>query len=67
MGAAPPRQTELKFRLPGDFASQCKLVKETLATFGFPEIPAEKWDILTESKHAGIRLSVIITDEGFAR
>jgi len=67
MGAAPPRQTEFKFRLPGDFASQTKLVKETLQTFGFPEIPSEKWDILIEAKVAGIRLSVIITDEGFAR
>jgi len=67
MGAAPPRQTEFKFKLAGDFTAQSKLVKETLATFGFPEIPAEKWDILTESKIAGIRISVIITDEGFAR
>jgi len=67
MGAAPPRQTEFKFRLSGDFNAQTKLVKESLTTFGFPEIPGEKWDILTEAKHPGIRLSVIITDEGFAR
>jgi len=67
MGAAPPRQTEFKFKLPGDFNAQTRLVKDSLAAFGFPEIPSEKWDILTESKIAGIRFSVIITDEGFAR
>jgi len=67
MGAAPPRQTEFKFRLPGDFNSQCKLSKDAMAQFGFPEIPKDKWDILTESKSPGIRFSIIITDEGFAR
>eukprot|EP01087_Luapelamoeba_hula_P022995 TRINITY_DN8386_c0_g1_i1.p1 TRINITY_DN8386_c0_g1~~TRINITY_DN8386_c0_g1_i1.p1 ORF type:complete len:525 (-),score=108.81 TRINITY_DN8386_c0_g1_i1:639-2213(-) len=67
MGAAPPRQTELKFKLVGSFEQQCKMVKEALQVFGFPEIPKDKWDILTEQKLAGIRLSVIVTDEGFAR
>jgi len=67
MGAAPPRQTEFKFKLRGSADEQAKAVKEALATFGFPEIPKDKWDILMEQRPTGIRLSVIITDEGFAR
>jgi len=67
MGAAPPRQTEFKFRLAGDFETQCKIVKEALTMFGFPAIPKDMWDNLTEAKKAGIRISVIVTDEGFAR
>jgi len=68
MGAAPPRQTELKFKLPGsDFDTQCQLVKESIAAFDFPDIPQSTWDIITEAKVPGVRFSIIITDEGFAR
>jgi len=69
MGAAPPRQTELKMKLPGnDFDEQLRLALDAFLTFGFPNIPDNALKILRESRSdATLALSVITSSEGFVR
>lgn len=39
MGAAPPRQTEIRLKLPGtDFSSQLRVAMDAFFAFGFPAI-----------------------------
>jgi len=69
MGSAPPRQTELKMKLPGiDFAEQLNVGLSAFDTFGFPPIPDNAFRILKDSKaEGGLTLSVITSAEGFVR
>jgi len=69
MGAAPPRQTELRFKVPmGDFESQLAIGLDAFSTFGFPAIPENALKILKETRAEGqLSMSVITSSEGFVR
>lgn len=68
MGAAPPRQTEMRMKLPGnDYSSQWAVALDAFAMFGFPPLPEGSLQILQENKTAGLCLSVITASEGFVR
>jgi len=71
MGAAPPRQTEIRMKLPGgDFASQFKLALDAFFSFGFPSIPEETLSLIRRSSseaHGPLWLAVIVSTEGFVR
>jgi len=67
MGAAPPRQTEIRLRLPGtDPASQLKVALDAYEMFDFLQPPEEALQLLRESK-TGTCLSIITSCEGFVR
>jgi len=69
MGAAPPRQTELKMKVPGgDFMEQLNVGMSAFESFGFPPVPDNAYQILKTSKPEGnLSLSVITSSEGFVR
>jgi len=68
MGAAPPRQTELRLKLPGsDFSSQLNVALDAFTMFGFPALPENALAVLHEHKPNGLCLSVITSSEGFVR
>lgn len=69
MGAAPPRQTELKFKVPGeDFLEQLNTALSAFSSFGFPPIPDNAMKILRDSRpDAQLAMSVITSAEGFVR
>lgn len=71
MGAAPPRQTEIRLKLPGgDFTAQLRVAMDAFFAFGFPAIPE---DALAVIRRAGteasgpICMSVITSSDGFVR
>lgn len=68
MGAAPPRQTEIVFALPGEtFEEQLSKAMSAYSDFGFPPIVEDALDILRRTSHVGLSLSVITSSEGFVR
>jgi len=69
MGAAPPRQTEIRFLIPGaNFSVQIGKAISAYADFGFPAIPDEALEILKHSNPgAQLSMSVITSSEGFVR
>jgi len=73
MGAAPPRQTEIRFKLPGNTPEdQIKLGLDAFATFKFPPLPDPALSVLRQarvenSQDASVSLSVITSTEGFVR
>jgi len=68
MGAAPPRQTELRIKVPGaDSSEQVRIGLDAFSSFGFPPFPDEAARILRESKPENLALSVITSSEGFVR
>jgi len=73
MGAAPPRQTEIRFKLPGNTPQdQVDLGLEAFSTFRFPPLPQEALTVLKQAKientaDAAVGLSVITSSEGFVR
>jgi len=68
MGAAPPRQTEIRIVLPGDnFEAQLEIGLDAFSFFEFPPLPNNALSILKESGNAGLCLSVITSSEGFVR
>jgi len=68
MGAAPPRQTELRIKVPGaDSSEQVRIGLDAFSSFGFPPFPDEAARILRESKPEHLALSVITSSEGFVR
>jgi len=69
MGAAPPRQTELKLKIPGiDFTDQLNIALDAFSAFEFPPIPENALKILRDSRPDGqLTLSVITSAEGFVR
>lgn len=68
MGAAPPRQTEIRVKLPGEsFDQQLALALDAFQEFGFPALPEEALAIVRQHPKAGLRLSVVTSSEGFVR
>jgi PH domain len=68
MGAAPPRQTEIRVRLPGSsFDSQFDIAREAFKSFGFPPISDEAQAIFKAEGKPGLCLSIITSSEGFVR
>lgn len=71
MGAAPPRQTELRIDVPGEaYDGQIAKALDAYATFGFPAIPENIVAIMKNPANSavpGIILSVITSSEGFVR
>lgn len=71
MGAAPPRQTEIRLKLPGgDFSSQLRVAMDAFFAFGFPAIPDEATSVIRKAGTDGngpICLSVITSSDGFVR
>jgi len=68
MGAAPPRQTETRLRIPGtDADEQLRIALDAFSSFGFPPIPSDALTILKSMKAVGLALSVITSSEGFVR
>jgi hypothetical protein len=68
MGAAPPRQTEMRMRLPGqDFGSQFAVAQDAFLAFGFPAIPEVPANLLRQHVPEYLSMSVITSCEGFVR
>jgi len=70
MGAAPPRQTEIRVSLPGNSRSrQIEIGIDAFSSFGFPPLNDNALAILNEGddSDAGLSLSVITSSEGFVR
>lgn len=70
MGAAPPRQTEIRVSLPGTSRSrQIEIGIDAFSSFGFPPLNDNALAILSEGDEndAGLSLSVITSSEGFVR
>jgi len=69
MGAAPPRQTEMKFKLPGaDFNEQLRNGCDAFSAFGFPAIPDDALELLKKvNATQPLCMSVITSSEGFVR
>eukprot|EP01098_Paradermamoeba_levis_P004104 TRINITY_DN1791_c0_g1_i1.p1 TRINITY_DN1791_c0_g1~~TRINITY_DN1791_c0_g1_i1.p1 ORF type:complete len:467 (-),score=138.08 TRINITY_DN1791_c0_g1_i1:226-1626(-) len=68
MGAAPPRQTEFRLKLPNlDFGGQLRLCEDAFQAFGFPPISPQALDILRNAAPGNLCLSVITSSDGFVR
>jgi len=71
MGAAPPRQTEIRMKLPGgDFNEQLRLAMDAFFVFGFPAIPDDALALIrrsTSEVNGALCLAVITSSEGFVR
>lgn len=69
MGAAPPRQTELNFKIPGEsFQQQLDIVLAAFSAFEFPELPQEALNIINSSEQRiGLRLSVVVVSQEFVQ
>ena len=68
MGAAPPRQTEIRLKLPGDSHEvQMAAALDAYAMFGFPELNDTAVQIVKGFKPVGLCLSIITSSEGFVR
>jgi len=68
MGAAPPRQTEIRIKLPGgSFDQQVVTGKDAFAMFGFPELPEGAVNVLNESRSTDLCMSIVTSSEGFVR
>jgi hypothetical protein len=71
MGAAPPRQTEIRLKLPGgDFNAQLRVAMDAFFVFGFPAIPEDALAVIRRAGSEGagaICMSVITSSDGFVR
>uniref|UniRef100_A0A6B2L4T3 PH domain-containing protein n=1 Tax=Arcella intermedia TaxID=1963864 RepID=A0A6B2L4T3_9EUKA len=70
MGAAPPRQTEYRFNIPGgSFAVQYGIAMDAIATFKFPPFPSPAAELLSQSSEqcGSLGMSVITSSEGFVK
>jgi len=71
MGAAPPRQTEIRLKLPGtDYATQLRIAMDAFFAFGFPAIPEDALAVLRRAGNSvsgSICMSVITSIDGFVR
>jgi len=69
MGAAPPRQTELRVVLPGcDGPSQLMVAVDAFASFDFPAIPDQMMALLSQNTPSEpYCLSIVTSSEGFVR
>jgi hypothetical protein len=68
MGAAPPRQTELRIKLnQPTVADQLNVAISAFKHFRFPDIPPQILNILRQLSNPGLILSVITSSEGFVK
>lgn len=69
MGAAPPRQTELRFKIPGSTTEdQIRTAFNAWESFSIPSMPSKASEILKEFKaDSPLSMSVILSSEGFVR
>jgi len=68
MGAAPPRQTEIRVRLnQNTVTDQLNIALAAFKTFRFPEVPGNILNILRQFVNPGLILSVILSSEGFVK
>jgi len=69
MGAAPPRQTELRVVLPGaDAATQLQAAQDAFASFDFPPIPDQMLELIQPFAPAQpYSLSIVTSSDGFVR
>jgi len=69
MGAAPPRQTELRVILPGpDPSSQLMTAHDAFASFDFPPIPEQMMNLISNfTPSEPYSLSIVTSSEGFVR
>jgi len=68
MGAAPPRQTEIRIRLSQPtVADQLNVALNAMKTFRFPDVPGNMLNILRQFTNPGIILSIILSSEGFVK
>jgi len=69
MGAAPPRQTEVKFLLPGKtYHEQLEVGLSAYEALGVPEIPKDALNMISNGKLlSGLAMSVVTSSEGIVR
>jgi len=69
MGAAPPRQTELRVVLPGaDASTQLTAAHDAFASFDFPPIPDHMMNLISNMVPAEpYSLSIVTSSDGFVR
>lgn len=69
MGAAPPRQTEVKFHLPGaNYEQQLECGLTAYGALGVPPIPPDALAMISQGKpKGGLTMSVVTSSEGIVR
>jgi len=70
MGAAPPRQTEIRFDVTGNSLSeQLNIAISGWKTFSFPELPShvEKLILSSEQNTNGLAMSVVTSADNFVK
>jgi hypothetical protein len=68
MGASPPRQTEIKFRLSGDVENQLNQYFSACEMFNIPRFPPETLSAITDHPPSdSFLLSVVTSTEGFVK
>lgn len=68
MGAAPPRQTEIRCFLSGSsFEAQLSVALSAYEAFGVPAIPEDVQSMIKDHQKPGLALSVITSSEGIVR
>eukprot|EP01124_Arcella_intermedia_P017754 TRINITY_DN2460_c0_g1_i2.p1 TRINITY_DN2460_c0_g1~~TRINITY_DN2460_c0_g1_i2.p1 ORF type:complete len:455 (+),score=110.84 TRINITY_DN2460_c0_g1_i2:58-1365(+) len=67
MGAAPPRQTEFKVNIDGNFETILSISLSAFRDFGFPEIPNEAIDIIRSLNPQKVVLSIVTIKDDFVR
>lgn len=68
MGAAPPRQTEIRFKVPGaSFQEQYEHAMSAFSAFDIPAPPEQALEVIRSNPRDGLAMSVITSSEGFVR
>ncbi len=68
MGAAPPRQTEIRFKVPGaSFQEQYEHAMSAFSAFDIPVPPEQALEVIRSTPREGLAMSVITSSEGFVR
>lgn len=68
MGAAPPRQSELKFDIPGNsFEDQLRCALDCLDMCGFPPFLESLDNIIKLYPNKGLSISLVTSNEGFVK
>jgi len=67
MGAAPPRQTNFRFVIPGESVEkQLEIALSAYDTFDFPKPPEEALDLIKQSA-TGLQIQVTSSSQGFVK
>jgi len=68
MGAAPPRQTEIKFAVPGaNYDQQLNTALSAYPALNVPDIPSDALRIIKGQCTQGLVMSVVTSSEGMVR